>query len=43
QLKSFAGYKVEDIVDIPVLRRWWRKLNLRWSLPIVGLEEDGKH
>jgi hypothetical protein len=40
KFESFAGYKVESIVDIPVLRLWWRNLGLRWSLPIVGLEED---
>ncbi|MCI57991.1 hypothetical protein A2U01_0079244, partial [Trifolium medium] len=31
-------YKVESMVDI----LWWR-LSLRWSLSIVGLEEDAQH
>jgi hypothetical protein len=39
-MKSFAGYKVVIIVEVPDLILWWRNLRLRWSLPIAGLEED---
>jgi hypothetical protein len=40
EYSGFARYKVENIVEISVSRLWWKKLSLRWSIPIVGLVED---
>jgi hypothetical protein len=31
---------VGNILEISVLRLWWRNLDLRWSLLLVRLEED---
>jgi hypothetical protein len=40
---GFASYKVDIIVEILVSRLRWRNLSLRWSLLIMGLEEDCQH
>jgi hypothetical protein len=34
-----GGYKMKDRVDAHIWKLRWRKLNLRWSLTLVGLKE----
>jgi len=38
-LNSFTGYKVNGITDVHFWLLWLRKLSLRWSLLLVGLEK----